>query len=81
MAIALAAIAGYKDRYILSFLYHSINLAIYSMDKQKNVCYNYIGNRCKAWEAIMNKTKSYLFAFLLFLCYTCLNRNVFGGVL
>ena len=40
IAIALAAIAGYRDRSILSFLYHSINLAIYSMDKQKNVCYN-----------------------------------------
>ena len=40
IAIAWAAIAGYRDRSILSFLYHSINLAIYSMDKQKNVCYN-----------------------------------------
>ena len=40
IAIASVAIAGYKDRSILSFLYHSINLAIYSMDKRKNVCYN-----------------------------------------
>ena len=23
------------------------------MDKRKNVCYNYISNRCKAWGAIM----------------------------
>ena len=58
------------------------------MDKQKNVCYNYIGNRCKAWEAIMISLeeiasrlvdrKDYDFSHITYFCYESEFQNQRG---